>query len=119
MGMTTVEVEVANPKSPDKRARLEMLVDSGATISVVPAATLAELGIEPQAERRFALADGTVVSRWVGNAHWFFGGENAVAPVLFGEDGDSIILGALTLEALALVLDPFKRELRPALLRMG
>jgi len=33
--------------------------------------------------------------------------------VIFGEEDDSILLGSLTLEALGLVLDPLKRELKP------
>ena len=35
------------------------------------------------------------------------------ADVIFGEEGDSRLLGVFTLEALGLALDPFKRELRP------
>lgn len=35
------------------------------------------------------------------------------APVIFGEPGDAWLLGALSLESLGLLLDPFKRELRP------
>jgi hypothetical protein len=34
------------------------------------------------------------------------------------EEGDSNLLGATTLEALELVLDPFKRELRPMTLAL-
>ena len=33
--------------------------------------------------------------------------------MIFGEEGDSSLLGAFTLEALGLTLDPLKRELRP------
>ncbi len=33
--------------------------------------------------------------------------------VIFGEEGDSQLLGAFTLEALGLALDPLKRELKP------
>jgi len=36
------------------------------------------------------------------------------APVVFGEPGDSNLLGVVTLEALGYVLDPLKRELRPS-----
>ena len=36
-----------------------------------------------------------------------------VADVIFGEEGDSALLGAFTLEALGLSLDPLRRELRP------
>ena len=45
----------------------------------------------------------------------FFGTETewAGADVIFGEDGDSNLMGATTLQALGLVLDPLRRELRP------
>ena len=33
--------------------------------------------------------------------------------MIFGEPGDAILLGAFTLEALGLCLDPLKRELLP------
>jgi hypothetical protein len=35
------------------------------------------------------------------------------ADVIFGEPGDSTLLGALTLGALGFALDPLRRELRP------
>ena len=34
-------------------------------------------------------------------------------PVILGEPGDEALLGMVTLEVLGLVLDPFKRTLRP------
>jgi hypothetical protein len=37
MGLTTLELEVANAASPDRTEKLEFLVDSGAIYSVVPA----------------------------------------------------------------------------------
>jgi len=35
------------------------------------------------------------------------------ADVIFGEEGDSRLLGSFTLEALGLSLDPLRRELKP------
>jgi hypothetical protein len=35
------------------------------------------------------------------------------ADVIFGEEGDSVLLGAFTLEALGLSLDPLRRDLKP------
>jgi hypothetical protein len=40
-------------------------------------------------------------------------GRQGASPVIFGEPGDSALLGAVTLEALGVLLDPLKRELRP------
>jgi hypothetical protein len=33
--------------------------------------------------------------------------------VIFGEPGDSTLVGAVTLEARGVILDPIRRELRP------
>jgi predicted aspartyl protease len=61
----------------------------------------------------FGLADGTTVSRAVGDAYFEFQGQRGPAPVIFGEEDDEPLLGATTLESLGLVLDSFKRRLIP------
>ena len=48
-----------------------------------------------------------------GDLYVEYSGIGGPAPVIFGEKGDSNLLGASTLEALELILDPFKCELRP------
>ena len=40
-------------------------------------------------------------------------GRRRGSPVIFGRRGDASLMGALTLEALGLMLDPLKRRLRP------
>lgn len=55
----------------------------------------------------------------MGNALFFYKGEEGASPVIFGEEGDSTLLGVVTLEALGLILDPFRRELRPLPLVLG
>ncbi len=40
-------------------------------------------------------------------------GRQGAAPVIFGEKQDSTLLGTISLEALGMMLDPMKRELRP------
>jgi predicted aspartyl protease len=92
---------------------LEFLVDSGAIYSVVPAHVLDRLGIHPIAEQQFRLADGTKIVRRKGVALFRYRDRIGGADVIFGEDGDSQLLGAFTLQALGLSLDPLKRELRP------
>jgi clan AA aspartic protease len=113
MGLTHVDVEIANPAVPDERVRLRMLVDSGAAYSVVDTATLQKLGIVPTGERRFILADGTEITRRIGVATFSFRGEHGGSTVIFGESGDVLILGVVTLEELGLILDPMRREIRP------
>lgn len=112
MGLTTVEVEIAAPNDGDRWESLEFLVDSGAVYSVVPAPVLERLGIRPVAEQVFRLANGERITRRKGIAAFRLGDRIGGADVVFGEPGDSSLLGALTLEALGLALDPLKRELR-------
>ena len=113
MGLTFLEIEVGNPSNPKVTKKVEFLVDSGAVYSVVPAPVLKELGIEPLTEQEFRLADGTKIVRKKGIALFKHGNQIGGADVIFGEEGDSKLLGAFTLEALGLILDPLRRELKP------
>lgn len=118
MGMTKVALKVKNPQKPAKVFEGEFLVDSGATYTVVPEDILRKIGIKPAGEEQFSLADGRIISRKVGSALYEYEGTERAAPVLFGEKDDDLLLGAFTLEALGLTLDPLKRKLYKAILRM-
>lgn len=113
MGLTFLEIEVGNPAKPEVTEKLEFLIDSGAIYSVVPTPILERLGIKPLSEQEFRLANGTKVVRKKGGALFKYGDRIGVADVIFGEEGDSMLLGAFTLEALGLSLDPLRRELKP------
>ena len=91
---------------------MNFLIDSGAIYSVVPIPILEKLGIKPLCEEEFRLADGTKIVRKKGVALFKYGNRVGGADVIFGEEGDQELLGALTLEALGLILDPLKRELK-------
>jgi clan AA aspartic protease len=113
MALTFLEIEVGNPANPKKTQSIEFLVDSGAIYSVVPAPILKKLGIKPLATEEFFLANGEKIVRKKGGAFFRYGEKVGVADVIFGEADDSTLLGAFTLEALGLILDPLKRELKP------
>ena len=113
MGLTVLEIEVGNPAKPDVTEKIEFLIDSGAIYSVVPTSVLKRLGIKPLAEQQFRLANGKKILRKKGGAVFRYGKRVGVADVIFGEKGDSNLLGAFTLEALGLSLDPLRRELKP------
>lgn len=113
MGITTLRLEVANPASPGRAAALEFIVDSGAVYSVVPGSVLRRLKIKPIAKEEFRLADGSTITRRKGVALFKYGDKRGGADVIFGEKEDATLLGALTLEALGLALDPLRRELKP------
>ena len=113
MGLTYIQASIANPARPRRSAKLKFLVDSGALYSVVPSRVLRRLGIKPGKTKTFILADGTEVKRSLGQALFRLNGDEGASPVIFGETGDSVLLGIVSLEALGLILDPLKRELRP------
>jgi clan AA aspartic protease len=121
MGITVLEIEVGNTSQPDITEKVEFLVDSGAIYSVVPSAILDRLGIKPIAEQEFRLANGEKIVRKKGVALFKYDGRVGGADVVFGEPGDSTLLGAFTLEALGLSLDPLRRELKqlPMILATG
>ncbi|PYV18945.1 MAG: aspartyl protease [Acidobacteria bacterium] len=113
MGLTTLKIEVGNPANPETTEMIEFLIDSGAIYSVVPTPILEKLGIKPLATQEFRLADGSMIARKKGGALFKHKERIGVADVIFGEEGDSVLLGAFTLEALGLSLDPLRRELKP------
>lgn len=113
MGLTNVEVEVGNPANPQRTEKVNFLVDSGAIYSVVQEPILKKLGITPLRMEEFQLANGEKVKRKKGIALFKYQDQIGGADVVFGEEGDSTLLGAFTLEALGLTLDPLRRELKP------
>jgi predicted aspartyl protease len=113
MGMTEVRVRVVNLTDATRFAEVDMVVDSGAIYSVVPATVLRTIGVEPREAKVFGLANGGRVTRQIGNVLYEIGASSGAAPVIFGRRGDSSLLGVVTLEALGLRLDPLKRRLHP------
>ena len=94
----------------EEGATVSALVDTGATNTVLPASLLQGLGIEP-VETRFArVADGRRVELQTAWARFSVQGRNAVARVAFGPEGQ-YLMGATTLEDLALVVDPVDQRL--------
>ncbi len=112
MGLTVLKIEVGNPADPKVTEGVEFLVDSGAIYSVVPSKILKKLGIKPLSEEEFRLANGERILRKKGSALFKYGDKIGGADVIFGKEGDSTLLGAFTLEALGLMLDPLQRQLK-------
>jgi len=83
--MTQVKLIIKNPGKPSKTFEGIFLVDSGAIYTVVPENNLKELGIKPNREEEFVLADGKIIKRIVGNALYEYQGIESAAPVLFVE----------------------------------
>jgi len=113
MGLTYARMKIKKGYGSKKCIEERLLVDSGAIYTVIPGEDLSKLGIVPHSEEEFELANGEGIKRKVGDAHYEYKGKKGSAPVVFGEKGDSKLLGILTIEALGFVLDPLRRELKP------
>jgi len=118
MGLTDIRAIVSNPTDRTRARELKFLVDSGAIYSVVPKSILSEIGIAPIEMESFSLADLSQVKREVGEAAFTFEGRTRTSSVMFGEEGDAVLLGVMTLESLGLMLDPVKQEVRKMQLRV-
>ncbi|MBI4063819.1 MAG: retroviral-like aspartic protease family protein [Elusimicrobia bacterium] len=110
MGLTFTIAKVHGPRG---RASVKFLVDSGASYTALPYAIWQKIGLKPQREMIFTLADGTEVRRKISECKIQFRGFQAHTPVILGEKTDTALLGAITLEILGLVLNPFSRTLEP------
>ncbi len=111
MGATFVRGLLRGPAGVEATERF--LVDSGATYTLVPNDSWRALGLMPLRTVSFVLADGTEISRQVGECWLELPEGRGTTPVILGEPGDEALLGIVTLEILGLVLNPFTRKLQP------
>ncbi len=93
-------------------------MDTGAAYTTLPGRLLREIGVEPRGKRRFLLADGRRIEMDFGEAKASVNGEDVTTLVVFGEDDAPALLGAYTLEGLALAVDPVEQKLVPTHLIM-
>ena len=112
MGTFYVDVEVANYTG-GEFLQINALVDTGSTHTTVPASVLVRLGVEPERQRSFRLADNRVVEYETGYARIRYGGDESVVQVVFGPEDIGACVGATTLENLSLAVDPLEQALVP------
>ncbi len=114
VGVTFTRVQLGNPERPDLTpVEIELLVDTGAIYSVVPASVLDALAIRRLEREEFTLADGTHVAYDVAEARFTVGTRVRTSQVVFAPEGVTPLLGAFTLESLGLMVNPVTRELLP------
>ena len=109
MGTFRVQIEVGG-REQERFEPVEVLVDTGATYTVLPRELLRGLGVVPHARAPFVIADGREIELEIGWARVRVDGHEELSLVVFG---DVSLLGAFTLEALRLAPDPVGRRLVP------
>lgn len=110
MGILRIEIGIGDAER-ERWTTLEALVDTGASITAVPASVLRDLGVEPTMRRRFESAHGVSREMEVGQTWVRVEGEEVFTYVLFNDEGTTPLLGALALEMAFLGVDPVHQKL--------
>ncbi len=118
MGITNVSVSVTNLDQ-TKKVNGRFLVDTGAAYTVLPKKMADKLKLKAIRTQSFSLADGTTIKRKLSSAVVKLDDHEAATTVVIGQKDDSALLGVSTLEGMGLMVDPFKRKLRPMKLMLG
>ncbi len=116
VGETRATVRLRGPLG---ETELNMLADTGSTLSKIDESTAKRLGIRPTGTAAVELADGTERERSLAEAEAeIMGdrvmGDRATVRILIGPDGEEPLLGLTTLETLRLKVNPLTRRLEPA-----
>lgn len=112
MGTFRVSLLVGNPRNGISET-VDALVNTGASYSMMPASLLSRLGIETERTVSLRVASGQSFQFPTGVANFATEGYNGTARVVFGPE-NQYLMGATTLEDLALAADPIAQRLLPA-----
>ena len=107
-----VTVGIRNPAEPDRVWEGLFLVDTGATDCLVPRQHLEAIGLKPEEERVYELADGSPIRVGVAVARVEFMGKFVGATVIFGEPDAEPLLGVTALESVGIEVDPRNQTLQ-------
>ena len=110
MGVTHVDVTVRNPADPARGWQGRFLVDTGAIDSLVPRSRLEAIGIRPEGQRVYELADGSEVRLDIAGARLEFMGELTAG--IFGDADAEPLLGVTALASVGVEVDPQSQRLK-------
>jgi clan AA aspartic protease len=112
IGGVNVNVIISNLVNRNRRWECQFLVGTGATDSLVPRQHLEAIGIRPEGQRTYVLADGTEIRMDIAVARIELLGEIVGSTVLFGDERAEPLLGVTALESLAIEIDPLNQQLK-------
>lgn len=113
VGTFSVKVTLSHPERRASQLTLDLLVDTGATWSLIPADAARSLGVEPLETRQVETADGRRVGSPLAEVRFTIDGRSLTTPCLIGAAAVPALLGAVTLEAFGLAADPIRKTLVP------
>ena len=113
MSTFSVRAIIANPVRPQLRLGVELLVDTGATYTLLPGELVRQLGLATPWRRTATLSSGEDVTYPMGQVLMRLNGEEMATVFLAGPPGCQGLIGAVTLEEFALVANPVRQRLVP------
>jgi predicted aspartyl protease len=110
MGLFRVRGRLTGPTG--ETVDIELLVDTGATLLVVPAAMAEHLGLVTRRSQAVVIAGGQRATWPVAEVRLVIDGSEVTTPCFVAPDGPAL-LGAVALESLFLAVDPVAKRLTP------
>jgi clan AA aspartic protease len=110
MGQFHLSVQIREPRTLQS-TQADLLVDTGALYTSVPAAVLDQIGVPRLLEQDATVADGRRIRRWIGDVIVEWQGYVGLTPVIFGEPDDVPVLGVMALQSMGLAVDPVRHKL--------
>ncbi len=114
MGKVVTKIKLTNLKDPSKSIEIKAVVDTGATMSVLPIDLIQKLGLEKIDEVNVRYADNSIKRKEIyGWVILEIAGRKAVFDVLAEEKGAQPLVGQIVLERLDLIIEPSTRKVIP------
>jgi len=112
MGLTKVTTKITPFGNGEESYEGVLLVDTGATDSIVPAPELEKIGLRKEGKMAYELANGEIREYAYGLARIEFMGELTAGRIIFGEPDCEPPLGVTALESVGIMVDPANKTLK-------
>ena len=114
MGKVVEKVKLTSLFEPEKSLEVEAVIDTGATMVVLPRDIVEELGLRKMREVKVRYANNKVETKPIyGVVNIELKGRSANLDVLVEEKGSQPLIGQVLLELLDLIIEPKTRKLIP------
>ncbi len=113
MGIVRARIRIVGT-GPQQAETLEVLVDTGSTLTWIPEDLAIRLSLEATGRAFFETADGRTLERPIGDALVECESSRGFVGIVFARAGDTPVLGVTALQRLGLEVDPVRRVLRRA-----
>ena len=111
MGATYIAVAIRNPHQPELVWEGEFLIDTGAVNTLVPRQHLEAIGLVPEGNRVYGLANGREIVMEITGAKIELMDESTWGTVIFGANNVEPLLGVTALESVGIEVDPHNATL--------